>query len=178
MPIPCEHDWHAGLLKTTQGIPKHDDGSRGIEAFECLQRGGLTKFLVFKPSAGADGLAIGTVERTTRFWNGIFIRVEQIGIRRAKKSIWHSRTLAAARQRTTNGYGGKEETMGLAAYDIVGRGGEWHVEHDGLAQNTYQTKEAAFEAAIAAASLAMRQGHAIRLTAPESENAVGAANSG
>jgi len=64
--------------------------------------------------------------------------------------------------------------VGLAAYDIVGRGGEWHVEHDGVRRNTYQTKEAAFEAAVAAASLAMRQGHAVRLTVPESENAVGA----
>jgi hypothetical protein len=104
--------------------------------------------------------------------------LSKLGSGGRRKAFGTSRTSAAARQRTTNGYGGKEETMGLAAYDIVGRGGEWHVEHDGLAQNTYQTKEAAFEAAIAAASLAMRQGHAIRLTAPESENAVGAANSG
>ncbi|WP_249159857.1 DUF2188 domain-containing protein [Bradyrhizobium tropiciagri] len=68
--------------------------------------------------------------------------------------------------------------MGLAAYDIVGRDGSWHVEHDGVSRNTYETKEAAFEAAVAAASLAMRQGHAVRVTVPESENAVGAANSG
>ncbi|MGY3362663.1 phosphotransferase system HPr-like phosphotransfer protein [Bradyrhizobium sp. GM0.4] len=45
-------------------------------------------------------------------------------------------------------------------------------------RNTYQTKEAAFEAAVAAASLAMRQGHSVRLTVPESENTVGAENSG
>jgi hypothetical protein len=68
--------------------------------------------------------------------------------------------------------------MGLAAYDIVGRDGDWHIEHDGLHANNYATKEAAFEAAVAAASLAMRQGHAVRLTAPESTNAVGAANTG
>jgi hypothetical protein len=67
--------------------------------------------------------------------------------------------------------------MGLAAYDIIGRGGAWQVEHDGASRNTYQTKEAAFEAAVAAASLAMRQGHAVRLTVPESENTVGAENS-
>jgi Uncharacterized protein conserved in bacteria (DUF2188) len=66
--------------------------------------------------------------------------------------------------------------MGLAAYDVVGRDGAWHVEHDGVSRNTYATKEAAFEAAVAAASLALRQGHAVRVTAPESENAVGAAN--
>jgi hypothetical protein len=68
--------------------------------------------------------------------------------------------------------------MGLAAYDIVGRDGAWHVEHDGVSRNTDETKEAAFEAAVAAASLAMRQGDAVRVTVPESENAVGAANSG
>jgi hypothetical protein len=35
---------------------------------------------------------------------------------------------------------------------------KWRVRHDGLADNVYQTKEAAFEAAVAAASLALRQG--------------------
>lgn len=30
--------------------------------------------------------------------------------------------------------------MGLAAYDIVGRDGAWHVDHDGEIRNTYQTK--------------------------------------
>jgi hypothetical protein len=48
--------------------------------------------------------------------------------------------------------------MGLAAYDIVGRDGAWHVDHDGEIRNTYQTKEAAFEAAVAAASLACGRG--------------------
>jgi hypothetical protein len=68
--------------------------------------------------------------------------------------------------------------MGLAAYEIVGRDGEWRIEHDGASENVYQTKEAAFEAAVAAASLALRQGHAVRVTVPESGNAVGAANAG
>ena len=68
--------------------------------------------------------------------------------------------------------------MGLAAYDIIGRDGAWQVEHDGATRNSYATKEAAFEAAVAAASLAMRQGHAVRVTVPESENAVGTTNSG
>jgi hypothetical protein len=66
--------------------------------------------------------------------------------------------------------------MGLATYDIVGTSGEWHVQHDGTSKNTYQTKEAAFEAAVAAASLALRQGHGVRFTVPES--ATGAANTG
>jgi hypothetical protein len=41
--------------------------------------------------------------------------------------------------------------MGLASYEIVGDAGEWRVSHDGRAE------EAAFEAAVAAASLALRQ---------------------
>src|SRR6478735_8424031 len=41
--------------------------------------------------------------------------------------------------------------MGLAAYEIIGSAGEWRVKHDGKAENVYQTKEAAFEAAVAAA---------------------------
>lgn len=42
--------------------------------------------------------------------------------------------------------------MGLAAYEIIGNDAEWRVRHDGKAENTYETKEAAFEAAVAAAS--------------------------
>jgi hypothetical protein len=56
--------------------------------------------------------------------------------------------------------------MGLAAYEIIGNDAEWRVSHDGKAENIYETKEAAFEAAVAAASLALRQGHEIRATAP------------
>ena len=47
--------------------------------------------------------------------------------------------------------------MGVASYEIVGSAGEWRVRHDGKAENVYETKEAAFEAAVAAASLALRQ---------------------
>ena len=47
--------------------------------------------------------------------------------------------------------------MGLATYRVFGIPGEWRVDHDGKAENTYVTKEAAFEAAVAAASLALRQ---------------------
>ncbi len=56
--------------------------------------------------------------------------------------------------------------MGLARYAIIGNSGEWHVEHDDKVAHTYATKEAALEAAVAAASLAMRQGHEIVITAP------------
>jgi hypothetical protein len=68
--------------------------------------------------------------------------------------------------------------MGLASYEIIGRGGEWRVSHDGKAENVYETVEAAFEAAVVAASLALRQGHEVRVTAPSRSTAVGAANPG
>jgi hypothetical protein len=68
--------------------------------------------------------------------------------------------------------------MGLASYEIVGSGGEWRVSHDGKADNVYQTKESAFEAAVAAASLALRQGHEVRIQAPGFGTATGAANPG
>jgi hypothetical protein len=60
----------------------------------------------------------------------------------------------------------RSEMMGLAAYEIIGNDTEWRVRHDGKAENVYETKEAAFEAAVAAASLALRQGHEVRVSAP------------
>jgi len=68
--------------------------------------------------------------------------------------------------------------MGQAIYEIIGTAGEWRVRHDGRAENVYETKESAFEAAIAAASLALRQGHEVRVSAPGTETATGAANEG
>jgi len=68
--------------------------------------------------------------------------------------------------------------MGKAAYEIFGTAGEWRIRHDGQAENVYQTKEAAFEAAIAAASLALRQGHEVHISAPASETSTGAENLG
>jgi diacylglycerol kinase family enzyme len=68
--------------------------------------------------------------------------------------------------------------MGLASYEIVGSAGEWRVSHDGRAENVYETKEAAFEAAVAAASLALRQGHEVRIAAPGQGTVSGAANAG
>jgi uncharacterized protein (DUF58 family) len=65
--------------------------------------------------------------------------------------------------------------MGLASYQITGSSGDWRVSHDGKAENVYETIEAAFEAAVAAASLALRQGHEVRVTAPGGrETATGA----
>ena len=68
--------------------------------------------------------------------------------------------------------------MGLAAYTIVGSGGEWRIRHDGKDENLYQTKESAFEAAVVAASLALRQGHEVQISAPGSDTATGPANAG
>ena len=72
----------------------------------------------------------------------------------------------------------REPQMGFASYEILGDAGEWRVGHDGKAENVYETKEAAFEAAVAAASLALRQGHEVRIAAPGRETATGAANAG
>jgi hypothetical protein len=71
-----------------------------------------------------------------------------------------------------------ETNMGIAAYAVIGSGGEWRIRHDGKAENVYQTKESAFEAAIAAASLSLRQGHEIQISVPGSDTATGAANVG
>ena len=59
--------------------------------------------------------------------------------------------------------------MGLAQYAIVPVRGEWGVLHDGNVNGQYATKEAAFEAAVAAASLAMRQGHEVHVSVPARE---------
>lgn len=56
--------------------------------------------------------------------------------------------------------------MGLASYEILETGKSWTVVHDGEATNEYATKEAAFEAAVAAASVAIRQGHEVLVSVP------------
>jgi hypothetical protein len=71
--------------------------------------------------------------------------------------------------------------MGLAEYMIVSKPDGWTVLHDGSAPHNYDTKEAAFEAAVAAASLAIRQGHEVHLSVPGRDagntTALGATNS-
>lgn len=59
--------------------------------------------------------------------------------------------------------------MGSASYRIAPHKGGWGVSHDGDTVGPYETKEAAFEATVAAASNAMREGHAIEITAPGRE---------
>jgi hypothetical protein len=68
--------------------------------------------------------------------------------------------------------------MGFGSLRDFGSGGEWRIRHDGKDENVYQTKESAFEAAVAAASLALRQGHEVQVNAPGSATATGAANPG
>jgi hypothetical protein len=59
--------------------------------------------------------------------------------------------------------------MDLASYDIVAAGDGWTIRHDSKDEGNYATKESAFEAAIAAASLALREGHEVRVTVPGRE---------
>lgn len=59
--------------------------------------------------------------------------------------------------------------MGSAIYRILPFEGGWGVAHDGATQGPYATKEAAFEATAAAASIAMREGHSIEISAPGRE---------
>jgi len=56
--------------------------------------------------------------------------------------------------------------MGQAIYRIERYKEGWGVSHDGSTTGPYETKEAAYEATVAAASLAMREGHSIEITAP------------
>ncbi|MEA2881673.1 MAG: hypothetical protein QOH32_929 [Bradyrhizobium sp.] len=56
--------------------------------------------------------------------------------------------------------------MGLAQYAVIAVRDRWGVLHDGNVEGDFVTKEAAFEAAIAAASLAMREGHEVHVSVP------------
>jgi hypothetical protein len=56
--------------------------------------------------------------------------------------------------------------MGSAIYRIIPFENGWGVAHDGSTTGPYVSKEAAFEATAAAASIAMHDGHAIEITAP------------
>jgi hypothetical protein len=73
----------------------------------------------------------------------------------------------------------EEAIMGLATYAIIETGkieiagpeirSTWGVLHDGDVEGTFATKESAFEAAVAAASLAVREGHEVHVTVPSRE---------
>jgi hypothetical protein len=66
--------------------------------------------------------------------------------------------------------------MGLAQYAIVPLRDQWGVLHDGDVNGEYATKEAAFEAAVSAASLAMRQGHEVHVSVPACNEAKDSTN--
>lgn len=59
--------------------------------------------------------------------------------------------------------------MGRASYAVIENGKRWGVLHDGGMEGDYETKEAAFEAALAAASLAVRDGHEVHVSVPGRE---------
>ena len=63
----------------------------------------------------------------------------------------------------------REKTMGLATYAVIDHTSKWVVLHDGEPEGDFATKEAAFEAAIAAASLAVREGHEVHVSVPGRE---------
>jgi len=67
--------------------------------------------------------------------------------------------------------------MGLAQYAIVPIRGQWGVLHDGDIKGEYATKESAFESAVAAASLALRQGHEVHVSVPAREEGQAAMHS-
>jgi hypothetical protein len=56
--------------------------------------------------------------------------------------------------------------MGLAQYAIIAVSDRWGVLHDGNVEGDFATKESAFESAIAAASLAIREGHEVHVSVP------------
>ena len=64
--------------------------------------------------------------------------------------------------------------MGVAQYEIVPVGKLWGVQHDGKINGKYSTKEAAFESAAVAASMAIKQGHEIQISVPSAEDSAGA----
>lgn len=53
--------------------------------------------------------------------------------------------------------------MQTESYEIVGRDGAWIVSHNGADGMPYATKEAAFEAAVAAASNAIKAGNDVSI---------------
>lgn len=82
----------------------------------------------------------------------------------------------------------EEIIMGLATYAIIENGktetgdgkraSRWGVLHDGNVEGDYETKESAFESAVSAASVAIRQGHEVHVSVPSSQTGNGAALGG
>ena len=70
--------------------------------------------------------------------------------------------------------------MGFASYAVIATDKGWGILHDGDVEGDYATKESAFESAVAAASLAIREGHEVHVSVPSREagnhTALGAAD--
>jgi hypothetical protein len=60
----------------------------------------------------------------------------------------------------------ERNAMGFASYAVIPTRSGWSILHDGAAEGEYTTKEAAFESAVAAASLAIREGHEVHVSVP------------
>ncbi len=56
--------------------------------------------------------------------------------------------------------------MGQVIYKVVPNEDGWSVEHDGARDGAYSTREAAFEAVVAAATGAIKSGHEITIAVP------------
>jgi hypothetical protein len=59
--------------------------------------------------------------------------------------------------------------MSTETYKIVRNGTGWAVNHDGLLEGDYATKEAAFEAAAVAGSNAIKDGVGVAIAVPPRE---------
>lgn len=59
-----------------------------------------------------------------------------------------------------------ERNAGHDVYEVVGHEAQWRVAYEGERGMAYATKEAAFEAAVAAASNAMKDGHEVTIRVP------------
>jgi len=67
--------------------------------------------------------------------------------------------------------------MESESYRIIRNGASWAVDHDGNLEGDYETKEAAFESAVAAASNAIKVGLGVAITVEPrkpGETAIGA----
>jgi hypothetical protein len=64
----------------------------------------------------------------------------------------------------------RRNRMGFASYAIIATDKGWGILHDGDVEGEYETKESAFESAVAAASLAIREGHEVHVSVPSRES--------
>src|ERR1700687_446512 len=60
----------------------------------------------------------------------------------------------------------RRRILAIASYEVVGSGGAWRVKHDGEPIGNYPSKEAAFEAAVAAALPVVREGYEVQISVP------------